>query len=197
MRISTLILAAGSSSRLGRPKQILRFEGQTLIERIAQVALEVTDYVLVVLGANEAEISPHLELLLSTHPKQFDSVINSKWKDGIGSTLSFGVQKLAEASDAILILLSDQPFVDEVLLRKILQGFAENKSPIVACSYANQLGVPILIGKQFFEELILLQRDKGAKEILNKHIGKVLSIDFPDGILDVDTERDAQQLKLL
>ena len=196
MKISTLILAAGSSSRLGRPKQLLRFEGTTLIEKITRVALNVSNHVLIVLGANEILIRPHLDVLVQENISKLEIALNPEWEEGMGKSLSFGVKKLAESSDAILVVLSDQLFVDEVLLQKILQTFAESKMPIVACSYANQLAVPILFGKDLYPDLMTLSGDKGAKILLNKHSDKVESIAFPAGIFDVDTPNDVEKFKL-
>ena len=197
MKISTLILAAGSSSRLGRPKQLLKFEGTTLIEKITRVALNVSNHVLIILGANAPIIRPHLEILVQENFSKLEIALNPEWEEGMGKSLSFGVKKLAESSDAILVVLSDQLFVDEVLLQKMLQTFAESKMPIVACSYANQLAVPILFGKDLYPDLMALQGDKGAKVLLNKHSDKVMSIEFPAGIFDIDTPNDVEKFKLL
>lgn len=196
MKISTLILAAGSSSRLGRPKQLLRFEGKTLIERITQVALSVSDQVLIVLGANEALIRPHLEALVLANTSKLEVSFNADWEEGMGKTLSFGVEKLAKNADAILVLLSDQLFVDEVLLRKMMQTFAESNLPIIACEYAEQLAVPILFDKTVFADLMSLNGDKGAKVLLKKYNDKLGSVPFPLGICDVDTPEDLKKFEL-
>lgn len=196
MKISTLILAAGSSSRLGRPKQLLRFKGKTLIERITQVALSVSDQVLIVLGANETLIRPHLEALVLANTSKLEISFNADWEEGMGKTLSFGVEKLAKNADAILVLLSDQLFVDEVLLRKMMQTFAESNLPIVACEYAEQLAVPILFDKTVFADLMSLSGDKGAKVLLKKYSDKLGSVPFPLGICDVDTPEDLKKFEL-
>ncbi|MDZ7898122.1 MAG: nucleotidyltransferase family protein [Arcicella sp.] len=191
MNISILILAAGNSSRLGQPKQLVEFEGQTLIERITQTALSVSEEVLVVLGANMGLI----KLKLSVFSNQISIIENPDWQQGMGTSISVGVENLAQKSDGIIILLSDQPFISQVLLQNMVQTFAEKKYPIVACDYGNQLGVPILFDKSFFTELKNLQGEQGAKIFLKKYSNKISSIEFKDGFFDIDTPEDLQKLK--
>jgi molybdenum cofactor cytidylyltransferase len=193
MKISILILAAGSSSRLGQPKQLVEFEGQTLIERITKTALSVSENVLVVLGANIDLIKPKL--------KAFSDLVNiienTDWNDGMGTSISLGVENLAPESDAILILLADQPLISQVLLQNMLQTFAEKKYPIVACNYGEQLGVPILFDKSFFLELKNLKGEQGAKLFLKNYPEKITSVDFKEGLFDIDTPEDLLKLTQL
>lgn len=194
MRISTLILAAGSSSRLGSPKQLVEYQGEILISKITHLALRVCNNVLVILGANETLILPKLDKLCQGNQQNLKIMVNTHWNEGIGKSISVGVNAIAKESDAILILLCDQPFVDEVLLREMLQVFADSGKSIIACRYANQFGVPILFDKKYFEELIKLSGDKGAKLILNNHLDEIVSVDFPAGIFDIDTQEDINKI---
>ncbi len=193
MRISILILAAGSSSRLGRPKQLIEFEGQTLIERITHTALSVSEEVLVVLGANTDLIKSKLD----TFSDRITIVENSNWQEGMGTSISLGVAILAQKSEGIMILLSDQPFISQVLLQKMMQTFAENKYQIIACDYGEQLGVPILFDKAFFLELENLKGEQGAKSFVKNYAEKIASIEFKDGLFDIDTPEDLLKLTLL
>ncbi len=190
MKISILILAAGSSSRLGQPKQLVEFEGQTLIERTTHIALSVSEEVLVVLGANSDLIKPKLEAFSN----QITIIDNPDWNEGMGTSISLGVEILAPKSDAILILLADQPLISQVLLQNMMQTFAEKEMPIVACDYGNQLGVPILFDKAFFPELKHLKGEQGAKSFLKKYVEKISSIEFEGGIFDIDTPEDLLKL---
>jgi molybdenum cofactor cytidylyltransferase len=191
MNISILILAAGSSSRLGQPKQLVMFEGKTLIERITQTALSVSEQILVVLGANSSLIKPKLEVFST----QINIIENPNWQTGMGTSISLGVEHLPPKSDGVIILLTDQPLISQVLLQKMVQTFAEKNYPIVACDYGNQLGVPILFDKCFFPELKNLKGEQGAKLFLNKYSNKITSIEFEDGFFDIDTPEDLQKLK--
>ena len=193
MKISILILAAGSSSRLGQPKQLIEFEGQTLIERITHRALSVSEEVLVVLGANIKLIKPKL----SVFSDRINIVENKNWEAGMGTSISLGVGNLAPKSEAILILLTDQPLISQVLLQNMMQTFADKKFPIVACDYGNQLGVPILFDKSFFPELQNLKGEQGAKSFLKKYSDKISSIEFKEGLFDIDTPTDLLKLTSL
>ena len=197
MKISFLILAAGSSSRLGSPKQLVTYKGEILISKITQLALNVTNHVLVVLGANETLIQPRLSELVQENQERLTIKVNTHWNEGIGKSISFGIKEIAGESDAVLILLCDQPLVNEAILQKMLQVFANSEKTIVACKYANQFGVPILFDKKYFEVLMALEGDKGAKVILNNYLDEIVAVDFPEGIYDIDTEDDIKTVSAL
>ena len=190
-KVSILILAAGNSSRLGSPKQLVTFMGKTLIESITEVALSISEEVLIVLGGNADLILSKLERFESEISIEF----NPNWQQGMGSSISIGVEKLAEKSDLIIILLSDQPFISKVLLQDMLQTYANYKNPVVACVYNNTLGVPILFNKSVYPELLKLSGDKGAKSFLHLYENRISTVDFPEGIFDIDTIEDVENLK--
>jgi molybdenum cofactor cytidylyltransferase len=190
MRLSILILAAGNSSRLGQPKQLIEFQGETLIRRITKTALTISNDVLIVLGANAELIEADLEPFTG----QVKTVFNPDWQEGMGTSIKIGVQQLAKNADAIMVLLCDQPFVTAEKLQEILQIFANFHQPIIACEYKNQLGVPMLFDKTIFPELLNLKGDKGARAFLHKYEGKIGLIDFQEGNFDVDTLDDLKQL---
>ena len=188
--IEILILAAGSSTRLGQPKQLVEFEGQTLIERITHTALSVSDEVLVVLGANIGLIKPKLE----AYSDRINIIENKDWKDGMGTSISLGIEHLTQKSDAVIILLADQPFISQVLLQNMVQTFANKKFPIVACDYGGQLGVPILFDKSFFPKLLKLKGEQGAKSFLKNYPKEIATISFKEGLFDIDTPEDLKKL---
>lgn len=191
MKVSILILAAGNSSRLGSPKQLIEFEGKTLIERITEIALSISDEVLIILGGNSALILPELERFKDT----ISTIYNPDWQEGMGTSIRVGVEKLVDKSDLILILLSDQPFISKVLLQKMLQTYANFQNPIVSCVYNSTLGVPILFDESVFPELLKLHGEKGAKSFLHLYEGKISKIDFPEGSIDIDTLEDVAKLQ--
>ena len=193
MKLSILILAAGNSSRLNYPKQLIEFEGQTLIERITETALKISDDILIVLGGNSELIIPKLERFNHT----ISTIFNPDWQQGMGTSIRIGVEKLAQKSDLILILLSDQPFISQVLLQNMLQNFAKSPNHIVSCRYNEQLGVPMLFDKSIFPELLRLSGDKGAKSFLHLYKNSISTINFPEGIIDIDTSEDIEKLRKL
>lgn len=192
MKLSILILAAGNSSRLGFPKQLIEFEGQTLIERITEIALTVSDDILIILGGNTELIIPKLERFKRT----VSTIFNPDWQQGMGTSIRVGVEKLAEKSDLILILLSDQPFISKVLLQNMMQSFANSQNPIVSCVYNQELGVPMLFDKTVFKDLLNLNGERGAKSFLSHYKNRISMIDFPQGIFDIDTAEDVEKLKI-
>ena len=193
MKISILILAAGSSSRLGQPKQLVEFEGITLIERITHTALSVSEDVLVVLGANIELIKPKLEAFSD----RINIIKNPDWQEGMGTSIRVGMENLASKSDAVIILLSDQPLISQVLLQNMMQTFANKKFPIIACDYGGQLGVPILFGKSFFPELLKLKGEQGAKSFLKNYPREIATVSFKEGLFDIDTPEDLKKLNSL
>ncbi|MES2518419.1 MAG: nucleotidyltransferase family protein [Bacteroidota bacterium] len=193
MRLSVIILAAGSSSRLGQPKQLIEFRGETLIHRTIKIGLTISDDVLVVLGANSDLIQHSIQPLIG----KISTVVNPDWEEGMGTSIRTGTQKLAEKSDAMMVLLCDQPLITQELLQKIVQTFANSNASIVACNYGNQLGVPMLFDKSIFPELLKLQGDKGARVFLNNFQDKITTVYFPEGLFDIDTPEDKISLQAI
>ena len=191
-KLSILILAAGSSSRLGSPKQLIEFEGQTLIERITETALSISEDVLIVLGGNYELVLPKL----SRFNDNVSTLFNPNWQEGMGTSIRVGMEKLVDKSDLVIILLSDQPFVSKVLLQNMLQTYANNQNPIVSCVYNDTLGVPILFDKSVFPKLLKLSEDKGAKSFLHLYKDRISTINFPEGIIDIDTTGDVEKLNI-
>jgi molybdenum cofactor cytidylyltransferase len=136
-------------------------------------------------------ITPKLERFKPT----VSTIFNPDWQQGMGSSIRVGVENLAEKSDLILILLSDQPFISKVLLQKMLRTFANSQNPIVSCYYNQELGVPMLFDKTVFKNLLNLNGAKGAKSFLNLYENRISMIDFPQGIFDIDTIKDVENLK--
>lgn len=190
MNIGTIVLAAGSSSRMGRSKQLLEIEGEPLLCRCVKIALAVTpENVVVILGANE---KPHREII-SQLPVHI--INNFYWKTGMGSSIKTGlnylIQTVAEL-EAVIILVCDQPALTAEHIQKMIEKFQEKNKAIVASRYANSNGVPVLFGRSFFSNLLLLSDDQGAKKIVKQFPDQVAAVDFPKGAFDLDTEEDYQ-----
>jgi molybdenum cofactor cytidylyltransferase len=187
-----VILAAGSSSRLGKPKQLLEFEGSTLLNRVATIACQSKRYpVIVVLGANADLIQENLSI------SGIDVVINDNWQDGMASSLRTGVLamgKMYPDVDGIMILVSDQPHLTNNHIVQLID--AQNKSglPIAACSYAGIMGTPALFHKSIFPELMQLKGDIGAKKIIESRKQDVVTVFFDKGVVDIDTQADYENL---
>ena len=190
--IPILILAAGRSSRLGSPKQLLKLNGKTLLQKAIGTALEVSEFVGVILGANQEKILPTIEHF----PIEF--IFNENWSKGLSTSIRAGIsflQNHKKESKAAIIMLCDQPYVDAFLLKKIIQNFEESGKPIIACQYDNQPAVPALFDISFFEKLKNLKGDQGAKPLIMNHLGQIKFVLFEKGKIDVDTKEDYEQLK--
>jgi molybdenum cofactor cytidylyltransferase len=190
--IGIIILAAGASTRLGQPKQLLTYQGKALIRHIAEVAIgSQCQSVVVVLGAYAESIASHL-INLDIH-----IVYNQEWSTGMASSIKWGikaVQAIAPDIEAIVLMLCDQPFVSSNLINQLVAEYQATNSMIVASEYANILGVPALFHKELFSELTLLQGDVGARKTILQYDYNCSSIPFAEGVNDLDTLEDYKQL---
>jgi molybdenum cofactor cytidylyltransferase len=190
MKTGIILLAAGSSSRLGRAKQLIEFQGKTLIQKaIDEAKKSQADCLVVVLGANADLIQTGFE------PSSAAFIINSDWQQGMSSSMQAGLHFLMakEAIDQVLLMLCDQPFVDASLLDQMITAKESSSKGIVASAYSNTLGVPALFDKRYFVELLELTGSEGAKKVIFNHQAEVHALDFPLGAVDLDTEEDASQ----
>ena len=190
MNIGIIVLAAGSSSRMGRSKQLLEIDGEPLLCRCVNHALAASpSHVVVVLGANE---KPHRELL---EKLRVDIVSNFYWKTGMGSSIKTGLNYLIQSDaelDAVILMVCDQPALTSEHLQELMLKFHEKKKAIIASGYSDSKGVPVLFGRSFFSNLLLLSDDQGAKKIVEQFPGQVETVSFPKGSIDLDTEEDYQ-----
>lgn len=183
-----VILAAGGSSRLRHPKQLLSFKGESLLRRSARIAVESEcKPVIVVLGFSAREMVSELKNL----PVQV--VINPEWGEGMASSLRTGLKAVPEEAAAVLLMLCDQPHVNTELLSRLNGKFLAG-SPIVASRYRGVAGVPALFSREFFGNLSSLEGDQGARSVIQKYIEEVATIDFEEGAIDIDTEGDYSRL---
>lgn len=183
-----MILAAGGSTRLGSPKQLVRYGGQTLIRRAANAAVESScDRVVIVIGSRAEDMMRELDGL------PVSIVENPAWQSGMSSSIRVGLSEV-QSDDAVLIMLCDQPFVTADVLNNLIDTYHKTEMPIVASDYGATRGVPALFSKELFAELASLTADEGARRIIAKHPEQVGTIAFADGVIDIDTRHDHRQL---
>ena len=186
-----ILLAAGNSSRMGRPKQTLIYQGKTLLQHAIQAAVQSNcELVFVVLGAHADTVSAEI------HDESIIIIHNPKWQEGMASSIRSGVAELEKNSeaDSVIIMLCDQPFVDAGLLNSLVELQQTSNKGIVACSYHDTLGVPVLFSKAYFASLLKLEGHEGAKKILAAHRDDIAAITFPQGEIDIDTPDDYNKL---
>ncbi len=189
--IGVILLAAGASTRLGKPKQLLHFQDVTLLRRSAKFALAASNRVIVTLGSRIGILKKEIEDL------PVEIVENKDWETGMSGSIKIALKKLLADFDelkAVIVMVCDQPFVDESLLEKIITKFQETDSLIVACQYQNTLGVPALFHRQLFSELLALDAQTGAKRLIKKYHALAAAVQFPEGAFDIDTPDDYENL---
>ncbi|ARV07548.1 glycosyl transferase [Polaribacter sp. SA4-10] len=185
--IAVLILAAGKSSRMGFTKQLLKVGTKTLLERAIEAGKKSKATTLFcVLGANLDEIKNEI----STENIEF--IINKNYEKGLSSSIVTGINFIEKSQnnfDAVLITLADQPKVDSTYLNQLIETFNSNSGKIIASKYDDKIGVPAIFPKIFFKKLVLLEGDKGAKNLLNSKLENILAV-VSDKLLDIDTKED-------
>jgi molybdenum cofactor cytidylyltransferase len=186
-----IILAAGASTRLGRPKQLLPWQGITLLQHAVQTALTVTTQPVVVTGANEEYLATEI------NTGQVELVHNPHWQQGIASSIRCGLQALLNRTpspDQVIFMVCDQPFVTAGLLLNLINEQQKSRQPIVASAYADTLGIPALFDKSMFPQLLDLEGDTGARKLIRQYGAAVASVSFPEGKIDIDTQGEYQEL---
>jgi len=168
-----IVLAAGASKRLGRPKQLLQFQGETLIARAARIASAVAKTI-VVIPSDPA---------IREASKGFSMVENAGRDEGVASSIRAGLD--ATTGD-ILLMTCDQPLITSAHLRALIDA----GSPIAATGYSGISGVPAFFAEKFREELLALRGDVGAKRVIEQHRNELVTVPFDGAALDVDTEAE-------
>jgi molybdenum cofactor cytidylyltransferase len=202
--IGAVVLAAGESSRFGRPKQLVQFRGKSLVRRIVEAASEAgcKPIVAVIGGDAEGEGSSTHDTLAKSIARELKNLAviaeNKDWRLGLGTSVRVGVQSLianAPNLEAIVLLVCDQPFVDARTINGLIERRQEAKNPIVASAYSETLGVPALFDRPLFGELLALDNESGAKSIILRDRARVAQFQFPEGNIDIDTMADYENLK--
>jgi molybdenum cofactor cytidylyltransferase len=183
MIVDAVVVAAGESSRLGRPKQLLPFRETTLLgAAIAAVKGAAPRRLMVVLGARAAEIRRSAE--------GADMVENAEWRTGLGSSLRAGLERM-DGADGAVVALCDQPLVPGRHFAALRAAFESRPGHIVASSYEGITGVPAIFPRKLFEELRTLEG--GARGLIERHPA-VVRLACPEAAVDVDTEDDYRRL---
>jgi len=182
-----IILAAGTSSRLGRPKQLLSYQNQTFISRLVIQAQTTATTVIVVTGATHEALAEALK----DSPALL--VQNPEWQQGMGSSISKGMgflKSLNRAVSSVILAVCDQPYVTASLFNEMIAVQGRSGKKIVACTYADTIGTPVLFERSYFKALQQATGKEGAKHLVQTHQEDVALLPFPQGAIDIDTEED-------
>jgi molybdenum cofactor cytidylyltransferase len=183
--IPLLLLAAGGSSRMGQPKQLLAWGNESLIEHQIRTLIKTGNPVNVVLGYSSNLIIP----LIETYPVNI--FINDNWESGMGSSVSSGILQIIRKypdANGVLICLLDQPLVTTAYYKKMSDTFQKGFQQIlVSRSDSGWKGVPVLFDRCYFNDLLKLSMDEGAKKIIRQHEEKVIILDGGELLEDIDS----------
>lgn len=187
-RHGAVVLAAGGSRRLGRPKQLLELRGEPLVRRAARIAAEAGFApVIVVVGAEADAVGAALA------GGSFAVVANEGWESGVASSIRRGIEALRAMRgdvEGALLATCDQPLVGPGHLAALAAAASSGAKAIAASSYGGTVGVPALFSRAIFDELLALEGDRGAKRVIARDEGRVACVEVPEGERDVDTEAD-------
>ena len=186
--LSAIVLAAGSSSRYGQCKQLVKINGASLIRLAANrlLALFPPDRINVVVGANSQAVTQAVSDL------PVNAVHNEYWQTGMASSLKAGINSLEPGCQAVMITLCDQVLVTEAHLRQLLDLWHDDPSEITASGYADTQGTPAIIPAEFYPQLLALEGDAGAKSILINNASRVRICPIPEAELDIDVPADLE-----
>ncbi|WP_236673066.1 nucleotidyltransferase family protein [Flavobacterium tagetis] len=187
-----IVLAAGNSSRLGRPKQLLKYKETTLLKNTILEALKVENsFVIVVTGSSHILIQKELNL------SEIIFSFNPEWESGMSSSILKGISELLRLNpdcQQSIIAVCDQPYVTNSVFENLIDESKKTGKGIAASAYSETLGTPVLFHQKYFSELLELKGQEGAKKLIKKYIHDVVSVPFERGNIDIDTEEDYSKL---
>lgn len=187
-KTAILILAAGSSSRMGTIKQILPFKNTTLLGWSLKIAEQSkANDIFCILGANKNVV----EKSIQANGVHF--ITNTNYKNGLSSSIIAGILHIEKKYDSALIILADQPNITSSYLNELINVSQENPEKIIASNYNEKAGVPVIFPKKYFNDLKMLEGDNGAKIFLQKNTSKIIKMPSTN-LIDIDTIKDYKKL---
>jgi molybdenum cofactor cytidylyltransferase len=183
--LHVIVLAAGSSSRLGQPKQLVKLGGRPALHRVVSSATAVAgNAVTVVLGAHAQDLTR----LLAHSPASV--IVNRHWEEGMASSLRYGLAAVPPTSSAVLVMLGDQVAVTSDDLKRLISAWKGHDTVIAASVYQGHVGVPAIFPQWCYTELRELRGDRGARIILERHAHRLAHVQMPNAAIDLDTPED-------
>jgi len=191
--VGLILLAAGGSSRMGRPKQLLAYQGRTLLRRAAETAVaSACAPIIVVVGARDEHISRELQGLPGVNIEP-----NPDWNRGMGTSIRAGLRRVLRESpevSGIVIMLCDQPHVGAIHIRQLVELHRETARSVIASEYAGTLGPPAFFSRARFADLQRIDDASGAKGIITAAESDRAVLSIPDAGIDIDTPEDFRRL---
>ncbi len=196
--LSVLIPAAGASRRLGQPKQLLHYRGETLIQRAIRLAASLAPLeIIVVTGAHREAVAAALDLARSTAPPAGHvlEVHNPDWGSGLGTSIATGAAAVGAAARGLLVMLCDQWRIEARDLERLLRTWRSDSSRIVCAQAPGHRGPPVIFPASCLAELCQLQGDRGAHAVLAAHNSLTSAVAIDAAATDLDTQADLEALR--
>jgi molybdenum cofactor cytidylyltransferase len=188
--ISAIVLAAGLSSRMGKPKLVLPLKGRPVLGRVLTVLRRSkVDEIVVVLGSEAELVRKKIRF------KGEKVVVNPRYVRGMSTSIRAGLEGVSRGADAAVIVLGDQPLLSSSVVDILVDAFLSKRAPIIVPAYRGQRGNPVLFSRSVFPEIMKIDGDRGAKSVIDAHGNEVLEVEVRDAgvILDVDTPSDLRR----
>lgn len=189
MPLHVLVPAAGASTRLGQPKQLVKLGGRPALHRVVANAVAIAGHsVTVVIGAHARELTH----LLGHSPASV--ILNRDWQEGMASSIRRGMAALPAGCEAVMILLGDQVAVTVDDLKRLVSAWKEQDGVIASATYERHAGVPAIFPRICFSELIELRGDSGARLVIERNNYRLVRVPMPNAAIDLDTPEDLAAL---
>jgi molybdenum cofactor cytidylyltransferase len=190
--LAAVILAAGGSSRMGQPKQLLKFRGTSLLRRAIDTAMAVpADQVIVVLGHAADELMPEVKATGAT------VVLNDQWAEGVSTSLRGGLSAVSSEARGVFIYPADMPLITPEALRELARRQQVSGRPAAMTEAGGVRGVPVFITRSLFPALMIQEGDVGGAQYLRAHPESVEAVRFDDSDLVRDVDRPEDYTRLL
>ncbi len=187
--VTAIILAAGGSSRMGKPKQLLEIGGKTLVSIVIKnILASIIDDIIIV-------TQPDFPLIRDNEYPEIKRVINHNWQRGQSSSMKAGLNAVDEKTDAVMFFMADQPMVYQDIINRLIIAFQESEKPIISPLYNGKKGAPVIFKRRLFNELDLIQGDRGGRDLLEVYPVEYVNIDMPLAAMDVDTPEEYEKLR--
>jgi len=194
IRISGILLAAGESKRMGKPKLLLNLGESNIINTTIEKFLKSEIFELIIVLGHEAQ---KIECSLSEQDKRIKFVTNENYREGMSTSIKCGVLTASKDSEAFLIALGDQPLISPKIINRLIEKYQSSGVGIVTVMHQSLRGHPVIISKKYVQEILSLNGDIGARDLLKQHLDDTASINIESSeeFFDVDKTQDYEKLK--
>lgn len=190
-RVAGLVLAAGSSTRMGRNKLLLDLDGRPVVRRVVEAAIGAAlDRVVVVLGHEADVVRAALEGLAC------ESIVNPDHAKGVGTSLRAGLRHVASSADAAVVILADMPFVTSSTIAGVVRLHRETGARLILSHYGDVQAPPTLYGRALFAEVLGVPDGKSGKQVAERHRDEAAIAVWPESALrDIDVAGDYEAIR--